>query len=82
MLLKRKVRFLEKEKYIDAVVGPQSYHLIKNILLEIEKNNKINLTDFNVIEKFDNLNYVNNSNTKISSYLTIQRDVINFANFV
>ena len=64
---------LEKEKYIDAVVGPQSYHLIKNILLEIEKkNNKINLTDFNVIEKFDNLNYVNNSNTKISSYLTIQ----------
>ncbi len=28
---------LEKEKYIDAVVGPQSYHLIKNILLEIEK---------------------------------------------
>ena len=73
---------LEKEKYIDAVVGPQSYHLIKNILLEIEKkNNKINLTDFNVIEKFDNLNYVNNSNTKISSYLTIQEGCDKFCKF-
>ena len=73
---------LEKEKYIDAVVGPQSYHLIKNILLEIEKkSNKINLTDFNVIEKFDNLNYINNSNTKISSYLTIQEGCDKFCKF-
>ena len=73
---------LEKEKYIDAVVGPQSYHLIKNILLKIErKKNKINLTDFNVVEKFDNLNYIMNSSTKISSYLTIQEGCDKFCKF-
>ena len=73
---------LEKEKYIDAVVGPQSYHLIKNILLKIErKKNKINLTDFNVIEKFDNLNYIKNKSTKISSYLTIQEGCDKFCKF-
>ena len=73
---------LEKEKYIDAVVGPQSYHLIKNILLKIErKKNKINVTDFNVIEKFDNLNYIINSSTKISSYLTIQEGCDKFCKF-
>ena len=44
---------LKKEKYIDAVVGPQSYHEINEVILKNEKKNKkINLTEFNVIEKF------------------------------
>ncbi len=34
-----------------------------------------------MIEKFDNLNYVNNSNTKISSYLTIQEGCDKFCKF-
>ncbi len=52
---------LKKEKYIDAVVGPQSYHKINKIISNIENNNKeINSTEFEVIEKFDQLlNYKN-----------------------
>jgi tRNA-2-methylthio-N6-dimethylallyladenosine synthase len=48
---------LKKEKYIDAVIGPQSYHKINNMILNLEKKSKkINFTEFDVIEKFDNLN--------------------------
>ena len=48
---------LKKEKYIDALIGPQSYHQFNKILLNIEKNiEKINFTEFEVIEKFDTLN--------------------------
>ena len=35
-----------------------------------------------MIEKFDKLNLIKNSNSKISSFLTIQEGVINFVNFV
>jgi len=64
---------LKKEKYIDAVVGPQSYHEINKIILNIEnKQTKINSTEFEVIEKFDKLNLVRNSNSKVSTFLTIQ----------
>ena len=62
---------LKKEKYIDAVVGPQSYHEINKIISNIEKKNKkINFTEFDVVEKFDQLREVKNSDSKISSFLT------------
>ena len=36
---------LKKEKYIDAVIGPQSYHEINNMILSLENNAKpINFT--------------------------------------
>jgi len=73
---------LKKEKYIDAVIGPQSYHKINNIILNLEKKSKkINFTDFDVIEKFDNLNSINNSCNKISSFLTIQEGCDKFCKF-
>ena len=73
---------LKKEKYIDAVIGPQSYHKINNMILNLEKKSKkINLTEFGVIEKFDNLNSVNNSCNKISSFLTIQEGCDKFCKF-
>ena len=63
---------LEREKYIDAIVGPQSYHEINKIILSIKnKDKKINLTEFEAIEKFDELKLTKNSNSKISSFLTI-----------
>ena len=47
---------LKKEKYIDAVVGPQSYHEINKLILDIEnKQTKINSTEFEVIENLINL---------------------------
>ena len=71
-----------REKYIDGVVGPQSYHQIPDIIKKIEKNkNKINSTEFEVVEKFDNLNLVKNSNQKVSSFLTIQEGCDKFCNF-
>ena len=73
---------LQKEKYIDAVLGPQSYHEINKIILELEKEKKkINFTEFEVIEKFDQLNLIKNSNSKTSSYLTIQEGCDKFCKF-
>ena len=73
---------LKKEKYINAVVGPQSYHKINQIILDIENSNKkVNSTEFEVIEKFDRLNLIKNSNSKISSFLTIQEGCDKFCKF-
>jgi tRNA-2-methylthio-N6-dimethylallyladenosine synthase len=73
---------LNREKYIDGIVGPQSYHQLPSIIKKIENNKtKINNTDFEVIEKFDSLNLVKNSNSKISSFLTIQEGCDKFCHF-
>jgi tRNA-2-methylthio-N6-dimethylallyladenosine synthase len=73
---------LKKENYIDAVVGPQSYHQINNIISKIEKKSKkINSTEFDVIEKFDTLNSHENSDSRISSFLTIQEGCDKFCKF-
>ena len=72
----------KREKYIDAVVGPQSYHQIPDIIKKLENNKKkISSTDFEVIEKFDSLNSVKNSNSKVSSFLTIQEGCDKFCHF-
>ena len=73
---------LKKEKYIDAVIGPQSYHQINDTILRLEKKSKpINFTDFEVIEKFDSLNSLKNSDNKISAFLTIQEGCDKFCKF-
>ncbi len=74
--------FLRNEKYIDAVIGPQSYHQLNETILKLEnKFKKINLTDFDVVDKFDTLNKFKNSNSNISSFLTIQEGCDKFCNF-
>ncbi len=73
---------LKREKYIDGVIGPQSYHKIPDLLKKIEKNKiKINSTEFDVIEKFDKLNLIKNQSSKVSSFLTIQEGCDKFCNF-
>ena len=73
---------LKKEKYIDAVVGPQSYHQINDVILKSEQKVKsINSTEFDVVEKFDTLNALKNSDNKISSFLTIQEGCDKFCKF-
>ena len=73
---------LKREKYIDGVVGPQSYHQIPSIIKKIENDkSKINSTDFEVVDKFDSLNLIKNSNSKISAYLTIQEGCDKFCHF-
>jgi len=46
-----------------------------------EKIKPINYTEFDVIEKFDSLNSLKNSNNKISSFLTIQEGCDKFCKF-
>ncbi len=73
---------LKNEKYIDAVIGPQSYHRFNETILKIEKDSKkVNYTDFDVIEKFDNLNQIKNSNNNVSSFITIQEGCDKFCKF-
>ncbi len=73
---------LKRENYIDGIVGPQSYHEIPEIIKKIElKKQKINSTEFNVIEKFDKLNILKNNNSKISTFLTIQEGCDKFCHF-
>ena len=73
---------LKREKYIDGVIGPQSYHNISDIIMSIEKKReRIISTEFEVIEKFDKLNYIKNSTSKISSFLTIQEGCDKFCKF-
>ena len=73
---------LKKENYIDAVIGPQSYHKINKVILNLEnKSNLKNLTEFDVVEKFDTLNLVKNSDSKVSSFLTIQEGCDKFCKF-
>ena len=73
---------LKKEKYIDAVIGPQSYHQINDMISKLEKKTKpINITEFDVIEKFDSLNSLKNTDNKISAFLTVQEGCDKFCKF-
>ena len=74
---------LMKEKYIDAVIGPQSYHNINDIILAIESKKKIklNYTEFDVINKFDEINLNKNTDSKVSTFLSIQEGCDKFCKF-
>ncbi len=73
---------LKKDKYIDAVIGPQSYHQINKVILKLEQKLKaLNLTEFEVIKKFDSLNSLKNSSNKVSTFLTIQEGCDKFCKF-
>jgi tRNA-2-methylthio-N6-dimethylallyladenosine synthase len=73
---------LEKEKYVDAVVGPQSYQNINSIIKDIEfKNKKIDFTEFEADKKFDQLIKLKNKRNKVSAFLTIQEGCDKFCKF-
>ena len=73
---------IKREPYIDMVVGPQSYHKVGDLILDYErKKKKINETEFDVIAKFDELKKISNSQSKVSSLLTIQEGCDKFCHF-
>jgi len=73
---------IKREPYIDMVIGPQSYHKINDLILNYQrKKKKINETEFEVINKFDELTKNPNLSNKISSYLTIQEGCDKFCHF-
>jgi len=75
-------QMLEREPYIDMVIGPQSYHKIVDLILGYKrKNKKINETEFDVIKKFDELRKTPSLENKISSFITIQEGCDKFCHF-
>ena len=73
---------LRKDKFIDAVVGPQSYHQLNSIIKKLEDERKqINATDFETENKFEALINTKNFNNKVSSFLTIQEGCDKFCKF-
>ncbi len=73
---------LKRNPYIDMVIGPQSYHKINDKILNYSRTKqKVNLTEFDVVKKFDELKKIKNNNNKISSFLTIQEGCDKFCNF-
>ena len=73
---------LNREPYIDMVIGPQSYHNIRDLILNYQrKKEKVNSTEFDVINKFDELEKFSNNQNKISANLTIQEGCDKFCHF-
>ena len=73
---------IKREPYIDMVIGPQSYHKIRDLILDYErKKEKVNETEFDVVRKFDELQKIYNLQNKISSYITIQEGCDKFCHF-
>jgi len=72
---------LNREPYIDIVIGPQSYHKINDKLKNFIKDNKIEETEFDTVSKFNYFDNIENNNNKVSSYLTIQEGCDKFCSF-
>ncbi len=73
---------LKREPYIDLVIGPQAYHKINDKINEfLEKQKKIDETEFDTLSKFNFLKKIKNSSNKVSSYLTIQEGCDKFCHF-
>ncbi len=72
---------LKREPYIDLIVGPQSYHKINDSIQKINKEKKIEETEFDVESKFRFFDNIENKSNKISAFLTIQEGCDKFCNF-
>ena len=72
---------LNREKYIDLVIGPQSYQKINNLLKNFEEENKVEETEFDSVSKFRYFDNIKNNNTNVSSFLTIQEGCDKFCHF-
>ena len=72
---------LNREKYIDLVIGPQSYQKINNLLKNFEEENKVEETEFDSVSKFSYFDNIKNNNTNVSSFLTIQEGCDKFCHF-
>ena len=72
---------LKREPFIDVVIGPQSYHKINQILKNFQNSKKEDETEFDTIAKFDLLEQTKNSDSKVSSFLTIQEGCDKFCHF-
>ena len=72
---------LNRDPYVDIVIGPQSYHKINNILKNHINKKKIEETEFDSVSKFRYYDGIENKNNSVSAYLTIQEGCDKFCHF-
>ena len=72
---------LNRDPYVDIVIGPQSYHKMNDILKNHIKKKKIEETEFESVSKFRYFDGIENKNNSISAYLTIQEGCDKFCHF-
>ena len=73
---------LNREPYIDIVMGPQSYHKINDTILNhIKKKKRQEQTEFDTIDKFNYLSKIENKDSNVCSFLTIQEGCDKFCSF-
>ena len=72
---------IKREPYIDIIIGPQSYHKINKIIKNFNLKKKQEETEFDTENKFNYLDKIKNSNSNVSSYLTIQEGCDKFCSF-
>ena len=73
---------LKREPFIDLVIGPQAYHKINDKIEEyLDNQRRLDETDFDAVSKFNYLDKIKNSSTKISSFLTVQEGCDKFCHF-
>ena len=71
----------KREPYIDIIIGPQSYHKINDILKKFVNNQKQEETDFDTVTKFNYFDKIENKNSNVSAFLTIQEGCDKFCHF-
>ena len=72
---------IKREPYIDIIIGPQSYHKINNILENFYFRKKEELTEFDTEDKFNYLDKIQNNDSSVSSFLTVQEGCDKFCSF-
>ena len=72
---------LNRDPYIDIVIGPQSYHKMNDLLESNIFKKKIEETEFDSVSKFKYYDEIENKNNNISAYLTIQEGCDKFCHF-
>ena len=72
---------LNRDPYIDIVIGPQSYHKMNDVLINHIFEKKIEETEFDSVSKFKYFDGIKNNNNSVSAYLTIQEGCDKFCHF-
>ena len=72
---------LNRDPYIDIVIGPQSYHKLNDLLESHVFQKKVEETEFDSVSKFKYYDVIENKNNNVSAYLTIQEGCDKFWHF-
>ena len=73
---------LNREPYIDLVLGPQAYHKINDLIKNYHnQKKKKEETEFDAKSKFEYFRKIKNQSKKVSSFLTIQEGCDKFCHF-